>query len=70
MLEFDLSVPPTRSIFWKPELISHISMIKNKIFEQCHDPVEVSVNRKDPSAVKGNYIETGTTLNESNLSGF
>ena len=56
MLEFDPSVSPTRSIFWKREPISHISMIKNKIFEQCHYPVEVSVNPKDPSAVKGSYI--------------
>ena len=56
MLEFDLSVPPTRSIFWKHEPISHISMIKNKIFEQCYHPVEVFVNPKDPSAVQGSYM--------------
>ena len=56
MLEFDLSVPTMRRIFWKHDPISHISMIKNKIFEQCHDPVEVSVNPKDPSAVKGSYM--------------
>ena len=56
MMEFDLSVPTMRRGFWKYELISHISMIKNKIFEQCHDPVEVSVNLKDPSAVKGSYM--------------
>ena len=56
MLEFDLSVPLTRRIFWKYEPISHISMIKNKIFKQCHHPVEVSVNAKDPSAAKGSYM--------------
>ena len=56
MLEFDPSVPPTRSIFWKREPISNTSMIKNKIFEQCHDPIEVSVNPKDPSAAKGSYM--------------
>ena len=56
MLEFDPTVPTMRRIFWKHEPISHIIMIKNKIFEQCLDPVEVSVNPKDPSTVKGNYI--------------
>ena len=56
MLEFDPTVPTMRRIFWKYESISHCSMIKNKIFEQCHHPVEVSVNPKDPSAVKGNCI--------------
>ena len=56
MLGFDPSVPSMRRGFWKHELISHISMIKNKIFEQCFDPVEVSVNSKDPSAVKGSYM--------------
>ena len=56
MLGFDPSVPTMRRGFWKHEPISHISMIKNKIFEQCHDPVEVSVNPKDPSVVKGSYM--------------
>ena len=56
MLRFDPSMPPTRRGFRKYELISHISMIKNKIFEQCHDPVEASTDLRDSSAVKGNYI--------------
>ena len=56
MLEFDLTVQTMRRIFWKSEPISHIIMTKNKIFEQYLDPVEVSVNPKDPSAIKGNYI--------------
>ena len=56
MLEFDPSVPRTRSTFWKHKPISHISMIKNKIFEQCHDPVEASMDPRDSLAVKGNYI--------------
>ena len=56
MLEFDCSMPTMRRGFWKHELISHISMIKNTIFEQCFDPVEASVNPKDSSAVKGSYM--------------
>ena len=56
MLEFDLSVPTMRRIFWKYEPISHIIMIKNKIFEQCFDPVEASMDPRDSLAVKGNYI--------------
>ena len=56
MLELDPSVPTMRRGFWKHEPISHISMVKNKIYEQYHHPVEDSVNPRDSLTVKGNYI--------------